>query len=76
MSYVVCGSDLVLLWLWSRPAVTAPIRILAWELLYAAGASLALKRKKKKKNVVICICMTGSLCSTEEFAQQCKSTIL
>ena len=30
-----------------RPAATAPIRPLAWELPYAAGA--APKRKKKKK---------------------------
>ena len=30
-----------------RPAATAPIRLPAWELPYAAGA--ALKRWKKKK---------------------------
>ena len=36
--------DLVLLWLWRWPAVTAPIRPLAWELLYATDA--ALKRQK------------------------------
>ena len=30
-----------------RPAATAPIRLLAWELPYAKGA--ALKRKEKKK---------------------------
>ena len=40
------GSDLVLLWLWYRPAATAPIRPLAWEPPYAAG--LALKRQKTK----------------------------
>ena len=40
--------DLALLWLGSRPAAVAPIRPLAWEPLYAAGA--ALKRKKKKEN--------------------------
>ena len=42
-----CGSDLVLLWLWRRPAAAAPIWPLAWELPYATG--LALKRQKKKK---------------------------
>ena len=26
-----CGLDLVLLWLWCRPAVAAPIQPLAWE---------------------------------------------
>ena len=30
-------SDLALLWLWCRPAATAPIRPLAWEPPYAAG---------------------------------------
>ena len=38
------GSDPVLLWLWWRPATTAPIQSLA----YATGA--ALKRQKGKKN--------------------------
>ena len=32
------GSDPTLLWLWRRPAATAPIRPLAWEPPYAAGA--------------------------------------
>ena len=41
------GSDLVLLWLWCRPAATAPTGPLAWEPPYAAGA--ALKKQKKKK---------------------------
>ena len=41
------GSNLVLLWLWCRPAAAALIQPLAWELVYATGA--ALKRPKKKK---------------------------
>ena len=36
-----------LLWLWCRPAATAPVQPLAWEPPYAAGA--ALQRTKKKK---------------------------
>ena len=40
--------DLVLLWLWYRLAVVAPIQPLAWELPYAAG--VALKRQKTKIN--------------------------
>ena len=28
------GSDPALLWLWCRPAAVAPIRLLAWELLF------------------------------------------
>ena len=35
-----CGLDLSLLWLWHRPAATALIRPLAWELPYALGAAL------------------------------------
>ena len=42
------GSDLVLLWLWCRPAAVAPIRPLAWEPPYAVGTAL-----KKKKGVPI-----------------------
>ena len=39
--------ELVLLWLWRRPAATAPI-LLAWEPPHAAGA--VLKRQKTKNN--------------------------
>ena len=42
-----CGSDPELLWLWHRPAATAPIGPLAWEPPYAVG--VALKSQKKKK---------------------------
>ena len=41
------GLDLVWLWLWRRPAATAPIRPLAWELPYAAGA-IPEKAKRRK----------------------------
>ena len=52
MSYGVgCrhGVDLALLWLWSRPAVVAPIPPLAWELPYAVG--VAIKNKNNNKAV-------------------------
>ena len=42
------GLDVALLWLWCRPAAVAPIRPLAWGLLYATGT--ALKKRQKKKN--------------------------
>ena len=42
-------SDPSLLWLWCRPAATAPIGPRAWEPLYAAGA--ALKKTKEKKKI-------------------------
>ena len=43
-----CGSNLALLWLWSRPAAVAPIQPLAWEPPCAVGA--ALKKTGKKKS--------------------------
>ena len=39
--------DPMLLWLWCRPAATAPIRPLAWGPPYAMDVAL---RKKKKKD--------------------------
>ena len=51
------GSDPTLLWLWQRPAATAPIRPLAWEPPYAVGA--ALKRKKKKGVPVVAQWLTN-----------------
>ena len=41
------GSDLVLLWLWRRPAAAAPTGPLAWELPHATVE--ALKRQKSKQ---------------------------
>ena len=38
--------DPALLWLWLGQTSTAPIRPLAWELPYAAGAATCLKKKK------------------------------
>ena len=35
----------MLLWLWGRSAAAALIQPLTWELLYAAGATLKLKKK-------------------------------
>ena len=43
------SSDLVLLWLWCRPAAATPIRPLAWEPLYATGAALERQKETKKK---------------------------
>jgi len=48
-------SVLALLWLWRRPVAPAPIRPLAWEPPYAAGAAQrhikkTKKKKKRKKN--------------------------
>ena len=47
------GSDPVLLWLWHRPAATAPIRPLTWEPPYVMGVALenTKKEKKKRKNI-------------------------
>ena len=42
------GSDPELLWLWCRPAATAPIRPLAWEPSDAARAALEKTKKQNK----------------------------
>ena len=42
------GSDPTLLWLWCRPAATAPIRPVAWEVPYAMGAAQEMAKKDKK----------------------------
>ena len=49
-----CGWHPVLLWLWCKPATTAPILPLAWEPPYASGAALekAKRQKKKKKRAL------------------------
>ena len=39
-SHEDAGSDPALLWLWCRPALTAPIQPLAWEPAYAMSAAL------------------------------------
>ena len=41
------GLDPALLWLWCRPAASAPIQLLAWEPPCAAGA--ALKRQQQQQ---------------------------
>ena len=49
------GLDLALmwLWLWHKPPSAAPIKPLAWELLYAASATL----KRKTKNFFLSFCL-------------------
>ena len=42
-------SDLALLWLWCRPADTAPIRPVVWESPYASGAALKRERKRERE---------------------------
>ena len=42
---------LALLWLWRRPAATAPIRPLAWEPPYAEALAQEMAKKKTKNKV-------------------------
>ena len=44
------SSGPVLLWLWCRPAITAPIGPPAWEPSCALGVALKRQKDKKKKN--------------------------
>ena len=46
------GLDLMLLWLWHRPAAVAPIRPLAWEPPHAAGEALKRQKTKTKQNKI------------------------
>ena len=46
------GLNLVLLWLWRRPAATAPIRPLAWEPPYDMGVALKKDKKTKKRKEI------------------------
>ena len=56
---------LVLLWLWHKLAVAAPIQPLAWELSYAAG--VAIKRENKCLSVPCssALCPSGALTSSQ-----------
>jgi len=42
------GLDPEFLWLWCRPAATAPIGPLVWEPPYAVGAALKIQKDKNK----------------------------
>ena len=48
-----CSLDLALLWLWCKPAATAPIRPLDCEPLYAEGAPPPRKKKKEVEEVSV-----------------------
>ena len=45
------GSDPTLLWLWHRPAATAPIGSLALEPPYAVEVALEKAKKQNKKKI-------------------------
>ena len=47
--------DPALLWLWRRPASTAPIRPLSWEPPYAAGAAQEMAKRQEKQNKTWCV---------------------
>ena len=42
----------LVLWLWHRQVAIGLIRLLAWELPYAADAALKSKKKRKKKKKI------------------------
>ena len=46
-----CGSDPALLWLWRRLVATAPMRPLAWEPPYAAGAAQEIATTTKNQKI-------------------------
>ena len=46
-------NDPTLLWLWRRPAARAPIRPLAWEPPYAAGAAQEMAKRSSRCGAVV-----------------------
>ena len=58
------GSDPALLWLWHRPAATAPIQPMAWELPYAIGVAF----KKKEHGIPVMVQWLMNLTRSHEVA--------
>ena len=55
------GLDLALLWLWCRPAATALIQPIVWDLPYAARVALKNKQTNKQKKMESMSLKLGSL---------------
>ena len=53
----------VAVWLWRRPAATAPIQLLAWEVLHATGVALKRKRENKQTSVNEDVTNLEALCT-------------
>ena len=54
------GLDPALLWLWCRPAPTAPIRSLAWESPCATGVAL---KRHIYTYICVCVCVRARACA-------------
>ena len=63
------GICLVLLWLWCRPAVVAPIQPLAWEAPFAAGVALKSHQYTVLIAYVLCFSLLFLISSSK---QQCQ----
>ena len=68
------GSDLALLWLWSKPVTTAPVQPLAWEPPYAADA--ALKRQTNKQTKPSWACEASHGCAGGLWAFSALHTVM
>ena len=64
------SSDLVLLWLWCRPAAAAPIWPLTWEPPYSVGAAL---KRQKTKNMCVCVCVCVCVLDWSHTCHLCHS---
>ena len=73
-----CGLDLAWLWLWCRPAATAPLQPLAWELPYATSAVLKKKERKfvsKLNRFVLFIAFVCSCCASAFWILGCEVVV-
>ena len=81
------GSDPMLLWLWCRPASTAPIQPLAWEPPYTSCAALkgqktettttttknaSLLKEKANHHLTMQGCHKPLICKKEKESNMCK----
>ena len=65
-----CGSDLMLLWLWCRPATAASIRPLAWDPPHAKGVALK-KTDRQKERAIESIIFNGKMLNVFPFRLRC-----
>ena len=70
-----CSSDLMLLWVWCRPAALVLSRSLAWEPPYAAGTALKSKTKQNKTETTSTWRLNTMLLNNQWITEEIKEEI-